>query len=119
MLNQPPITSLAQLLPTSGAGTDSPPPPTMERTLAATMARFATLWDEFLAARGSFAPFMDHYLELWLHSYVPPRLPVLRSAEACTLTHTPSRHLQRPARDAADGDTTAARAHRRRPSRAS
>ncbi|KAM5531359.1 hypothetical protein V8D89_014952, partial [Ganoderma adspersum] len=62
VLNDPPILSLAQLL--SGARG----PPTMERTLAAIMTRFERMWDDFLDARGSFEPFMDLYLERWLHS---------------------------------------------------
>lgn len=38
----------------------------MERTLAAIMARFEHMWTAFVAARGSFAPFMDLYLDHWL-----------------------------------------------------
>ena len=63
-LNPPPITSLTQLLPEGST------PPTMERTLAAIMARFERMWAEFVHERGSFAPFMDLYLDRWLHSYV-------------------------------------------------
>ena len=66
VLNPPPILSLAQLLPAGGAQS----PPTMERTLAAIMARFDRMWAQFVAARGSFEPFMDLYLERWLHSCV-------------------------------------------------
>ncbi|KAI0753256.1 hypothetical protein C8Q80DRAFT_1217458 [Daedaleopsis nitida] len=62
VLSAPPITSLAQLLPASA------PRPTLERTLAAVMARFERMWAEFVRGRGSFAPFMDLYLERWLHS---------------------------------------------------
>ncbi|PIL29234.1 hypothetical protein GSI_09283 [Ganoderma sinense ZZ0214-1] len=62
VLNDPPILSLAQLLRGGRA------PPTMERTLAAIMTRFERMWDDFLSARGSFEPFMDLYLERWLHS---------------------------------------------------
>ena len=64
VLNDPPILSLAQLLPSERD------PPTMERTLAAIMTRFERMWGDFLYARGSFEPFMDLYLERWLHSYV-------------------------------------------------
>ena len=42
----------------------------MERTLAAIMAHFEPMWKTFVAARGSFEPFMDLYLDRWLHSYV-------------------------------------------------
>ncbi|KAI0768248.1 hypothetical protein BD413DRAFT_633936 [Trametes elegans] len=63
VLNPPPIASLAQLLPPG-----SEQLPTMERTLAAVMARFERMWAEFVAARGSFEPFMDLYLDRWLHS---------------------------------------------------
>ena len=74
VLNPPPITSLAQLLSDgsdSGSG-GSRPFPTMEGTLAAIMARFERMWAEFVRERGSFEPFMDLYLERWLHSCVPP-----------------------------------------------
>jgi len=44
---------------------------------------FENMWDVFVANRGSFAPFMDLYLERWLHSdqlvtltTVNPPLPV-------------------------------------------
>ena len=40
----------------------------MEGTLAAIMARFERMWAEFVRERGSFAPFMDLYLDRWLHS---------------------------------------------------
>ncbi|KAL1939447.1 hypothetical protein VTO73DRAFT_10003 [Trametes versicolor] len=63
VLNPPPISSLAQLLPPG-----SERHPSMERTLAAIMARFEHMWTAFVAARGSFAPFMDLYLDRWLHS---------------------------------------------------
>ncbi|KAI0643919.1 class II aaRS and biotin synthetase [Trametes meyenii] len=63
VLNPPPIASLAQLLPPG-----SERHPTMERTLAAIMARFEGMWATFIAARGSFEPFMDLYLDSWLHS---------------------------------------------------
>ncbi|TFK89347.1 class II aaRS and biotin synthetase [Polyporus arcularius HHB13444] len=62
VLNPPPIPSLTQLLP------EDCTPPTMERTLAAIMARFERMWAEFLRERGSFGPFMDLYLDRWLHS---------------------------------------------------
>ena len=68
VLNDPPILSLAQLLPGGRAL------PTMERTLAAIMTRFERMWDAFLYARGSFEPFMDLYLECWLHSCVSSSL---------------------------------------------
>ncbi len=42
----------------------------MERTLAAIMTRFERMWVDFLHNRGSFEPFMDLYLERWLHSCV-------------------------------------------------
>ncbi|KAI0718544.1 hypothetical protein C8T65DRAFT_693692 [Cerioporus squamosus] len=62
VLNPPPIPSLTQLLP------EGTTPPTMERTLAAIMARFERMWAEFVRERGSFEPFMDLYLDRWLHS---------------------------------------------------
>ncbi|KAH9886221.1 class II aaRS and biotin synthetase [Cubamyces lactineus] len=63
VLNPPPIPSLVQLLQ-PGAEQH----PTMERTLAAIMAHFEPIWKTFVAARGSFEPFMDLYLDRWLHS---------------------------------------------------
>ncbi|KAH9941532.1 hypothetical protein B0H21DRAFT_544431 [Amylocystis lapponica] len=65
VLNAPPVASLVQLLP-EGAGAGAAP--SMERTMAAVMARFAPMWETFLAHGGAFAPFMDEYLETWLHS---------------------------------------------------
>ncbi|KAH9847052.1 class II aaRS and biotin synthetase [Lenzites betulinus] len=63
VLNPPPIASLAQLLPPG-----SERHPTMEHTLAGIMTHFERMWMTFVAARGSFAPFMDLYLDRWLHS---------------------------------------------------
>ncbi|KAI0330018.1 class II aaRS and biotin synthetase [Cubamyces sp. BRFM 1775] len=63
VLNPPPIPSLVQLLQPG-----SEQHPTMERTLAAIMAHFEPMWQTFVAARGSFEPFMDLYLDRWLHS---------------------------------------------------
>ncbi|KAI8989634.1 class II aaRS and biotin synthetase [Trametes punicea] len=63
VLNPPPIPSLVQLLP---PGYERHP--TMEHTLSAIMARFEPMWTTFLTARGSFEPFMDLYLDRWLHS---------------------------------------------------
>lgn len=34
------------------------------------MAKFEPMWDTFLRGGGSFEPFMELYLERWLHSYV-------------------------------------------------
>ncbi|KAF4579500.1 biotin holocarboxylase synthetase [Pleurotus pulmonarius] len=63
VLNEPPITSLHQLLgPGSHSGL------TMERTLAAILSKFDKMWGEFVAKNGSFEPFMDLYLSRWLHS---------------------------------------------------
>ena len=63
MLNPPPIMSLIQLLPA-----DSDVRLSMEHTMAMIMTKFEPLWEKFLAANGSFDPFMDDYLETWLHS---------------------------------------------------
>jgi biotin--protein ligase len=57
------VTSLAQLLPPDLAGELS-----IERTAAVIMAKFERMWTMFVAYRGSFEPFMDLYLERWLHS---------------------------------------------------
>ncbi|KAH8101771.1 class II aaRS and biotin synthetase [Cristinia sonorae] len=61
VLNVPPIASLAQL--------GSPPRAlTVERTAATIMATFEPMWNTFVSERGSFKPFMDLYLDRWLHS---------------------------------------------------
>ena len=68
--------SLAQLSPDLPESASKPQSPTMEGTLAAIMARFERMWAEFVRERGSFAPFMDLYLERWLHSCVSFSLPL-------------------------------------------
>lgn len=62
----PPITSLAQVVPPGVQDVEL----SVEDTLAAIMARFDAMWAQFTAAKGSFDPFIDLYLERWLHSYV-------------------------------------------------
>jgi biotin--protein ligase len=64
VLNLPPITSLAQLQ--RGAQERL----SVEKTAAAIMAKFEPMWTVFTQNSGSFAPFMDLYLERWLHSLV-------------------------------------------------
>jgi biotin--protein ligase len=64
ILNPPPITSLSQLAPEARAKLS------MERTAAAIMAKFEQMWGVFIQGNGSFAPFIDLYLERWLHSSV-------------------------------------------------
>ncbi|GBE83557.1 hypothetical protein SCP_0506120 [Sparassis crispa] len=63
VLNSPPITSLAQLVP---EGSDIQL--SAERTVAVIMAQFEKMWGTFLADHGSFDAFMDLYLDRWLHS---------------------------------------------------
>src|SRR5271170_7812271 len=41
----------------------------MENMAAAIMSIFGRMWGEFVEAR-SFEPFMELYLERWIHSYV-------------------------------------------------
>ena len=41
----------------------------MERTMAIVMVKFERMWNTFLENKGSFEPFMDLYLDRWLHSY--------------------------------------------------
>ncbi|KAF9563855.1 biotin-ligase [Agrocybe pediades] len=64
VLNLPPITSLSQLQP------DSQVSLSMEKTAAAIMTKFESMWTTFIETRGSFNPFMSLYLERWLHSCV-------------------------------------------------
>ncbi|KAL0562811.1 biotin holocarboxylase synthetase, partial [Marasmius crinis-equi] len=51
-----------------GILTESVAPLSMERTAAAIMAKFEKMWRVFVAGRGDFNPFMDLYLDRWLHS---------------------------------------------------
>ncbi|GJE86299.1 biotin holocarboxylase synthetase-like protein [Phanerochaete sordida] len=62
VLNPPPIPSLASILPPGAER------PTMERTAAIILTKFELLWNTFVSGRGSFEPFMDSYLDNWLHS---------------------------------------------------
>ncbi|KAI4520614.1 class II aaRS and biotin synthetase [Schizophyllum commune Loenen D] len=64
VLNEPPIPSLAQLLPEDTLT----PTPTLERIAATILARFDVMWEQFVAGGGSFEPFLDRYLKRWLHS---------------------------------------------------
>jgi biotin---protein ligase len=64
ILNPLPIPSLTQLIPPGVEHHKL----SMERTAAIIMAKFEGLWKTFLEHRGSFEPFMDLYLERWLHS---------------------------------------------------
>ncbi|CAA7266210.1 unnamed protein product [Cyclocybe aegerita] len=61
VLNQPPITSLAQLHP--GAKEKL----SIEKTAAVIMAKFESMWNVFLR-ECSFEPLLDLYLKRWLHS---------------------------------------------------
>ncbi|KAG8741822.1 biotin holocarboxylase synthetase [Ceratobasidium sp. 414] len=64
VLNQPPIMSLGQLYPEGSVNTSL----TMENVAANIMATFETMWRKFSEAKGSFEPFLNLYLERWLHS---------------------------------------------------
>ncbi|KZT22960.1 class II aaRS and biotin synthetase [Neolentinus lepideus HHB14362 ss-1] len=61
--NSLPTTSIAQLLPTNSDRTLN-----MEDTAAVVLAKFEAMWKTFVAHGGSFEPFLDLYLERWLHS---------------------------------------------------
>ncbi|KAJ7481488.1 class II aaRS and biotin synthetase [Mycena latifolia] len=63
VLNPPPITSLSQLLPP-----DDDHQLSMERTAAAILVKFDAMWSVFVKGKGSFEPFMDLYLQRWMHS---------------------------------------------------
>ena len=63
VLNQPPILSLFQIDPRPNSKL------TMENMAATIMSIFGRMWGEFMEAR-SFEPFMELYLERWIHSYV-------------------------------------------------
>ncbi|KAG8801764.1 biotin holocarboxylase synthetase [Serendipita sp. 398] len=64
VLNDPPIFSLSQLHP---GGSKAIPKLTMENMAATIMVIFGRMWNEFIAA-GSFEPFVDLYLDRWIHS---------------------------------------------------
>ncbi|QRV84816.1 hypothetical protein RhiJN_12832 [Ceratobasidium sp. AG-Ba] len=61
--------SLAQLFPDG-----LPESLTMENVAANLMATFETMWCQFVEAEGSFEPFLNLYLERWLHSDEPVTL---------------------------------------------
>jgi hypothetical protein len=47
------------------------------------MAAFAPMWTRFISGRGNFEPFMERYLDVWLHSYVlSSTLQRIRDADA-------------------------------------
>ena len=41
-----------------------------ETVLALVLTEFERLWTVFVAGRGSWAPFEEAYLDMWMHSYV-------------------------------------------------
>jgi biotin---protein ligase len=41
-----------------------------ETVLALVLTEFERLWTAFVAGRGSWAPFEEAYLDMWMHSYV-------------------------------------------------
>ena len=41
-----------------------------ETVLALVLTEFERLWTAFVAGRGSWAPFEETYLDMWMHSYV-------------------------------------------------
>lgn len=63
VLNAAPIMSLSQLLPP-----EHTPEARMEKVAAVILSTFDEMWGGFTASKGSFEPFMDLYLERWLHS---------------------------------------------------
>ncbi len=64
VLSQEPLTSLSYIASQSGVDINL----TMEKTAASIMVTFEGMWKEFVKGMGSFEPFMDKYLEKWLHS---------------------------------------------------
>lgn len=86
ILNKLPTTSLASLTEIHNKSSPEAEPklpmPTMEGSLARILAKFGSMWEEFLAAPGGgFEPFLNDYLDRWLHSYVPSSL-VFRTSHA-------------------------------------
>ncbi|KAF7762164.1 hypothetical protein Agabi119p4_8757 [Agaricus bisporus var. burnettii] len=68
VFNEMPLTSLSQLLRHTPSGDKRRSNLSLERTAAVILCKFGELWNEFVAAKGSFEPFMDLYLRRWLHS---------------------------------------------------
>lgn len=64
VLSQEPLTSLSHIASQAGADVSL----STERTAASIMVTFEGMWKEFVQCNGSFEPFMDKYLEKWLHS---------------------------------------------------
>ncbi|KAG8911789.1 biotin holocarboxylase synthetase, partial [Tulasnella sp. 418] len=62
VLNPLPTTSLSQLQSLRE------PPLTIEIVAATIMPMFEKMWHEFVTNGGSFKPFLDLYLDRWLHS---------------------------------------------------
>ena len=67
MLNDRPTTSLASLAADPGAFRAAT---RIEDVAARVLARFDTLWAQFISGGGNFEPFAKRYQEYWLHAYV-------------------------------------------------
>ncbi|KAH8116271.1 class II aaRS and biotin synthetase [Phellopilus nigrolimitatus] len=88
VLSPSPLTSLSQLIPAGFSDTVI----SMERTTATIMATFDEMWLQFLSSKGSFEPFLDMYLQRWLHSDQLVKLttvdpPVMVRIVGITLNH--------------------------------
>lgn len=60
-----------------------------ETVLALVLTEFERLWTAFVAGRGSWAPFEEAYLDMWMHSYVFPPCCVydfMRLMDGCVQT---------------------------------
>ncbi|KAJ3570382.1 hypothetical protein NP233_g4427 [Leucocoprinus birnbaumii] len=66
------MTSLTHLLPPSSPRHQTL---TIERTAAVILTKFEQLWHQFVEAKGSFEPFLELYLNRWLHRYALPSPP--------------------------------------------
>jgi len=68
IFNEQPMTSLVQLPRNTPSGNKRRANLSIERTAAVILAKFEEMWTEFIAAKGSFEPFLDAYLKRWMHS---------------------------------------------------
>lgn len=64
VLNLAPMTSLSQLRGAASTNLN------IERTAASIISKFESMWAIFTHEEVSFKPFMDLYLERWMHSFV-------------------------------------------------
>jgi biotin--protein ligase len=68
------MTSLHQLLPPSSHRRANL---SIERTAAVILSKFEEMWKKFVDAKGSFEPFLEGYLNRWMHRCVLLSFPLI------------------------------------------